>query len=219
MAYAQPFLRLVVSGTIANGAEQFSYGLSLINDFGTGTPPTEVPQGVIDAVTDFHSLGTVMAGTSRVNLIKLNEIGTDGRYTSNDETVLHELDPPVGPSGGNNHPPQVALAVSLMTDRARGRAARGRFYIPVGPAVALDGRLSTGNRDTILTAAYTFVSAINSAVPGYDVGIVSNIGSGAQAAVTKIRVGRALDTLRSRRRSLEEDYAESPEITEVPGDG
>lgn len=212
MAYPRPFLRLVCSGTLY-GAEAFSYSLSLIPDFASApVVPDEVPEGIIDAVTTFHN-GSRIGSQAVLRLIKLNAIGEDGRYLNDSETIYHEVDPGVAGTGNANHPPQVALAISLRTARQRGRAHAGRFYIPVGQSVApADGRLSVADATSIAGAATTLISSINAVDPQWNVGVASSVGEGRLQPVTHVRVGRVLDTIRSRRTSLDEGYVEGAPV-------
>lgn len=207
MAYPQNFFRLVCSGTLV-GAESFSYGLSIRKDFTTGSAPDEVPQGVIDAVTAFHRNGDLTTGSQAVlTTIKFNEIGVDGRYANSGETVLADFDPGIAGIGSTVMPPQVALAITLRTAKMRGRAHAGRFYVPhlSGPLGA-DGRLSAPAAANIATAATKFLNDLNTALAGIGrVAVLSDVGTGAVNDVTNVEIGRVLDTMRSRRRSLDED--------------
>lgn len=211
MVYPVPFLRLAVIGTLY-GSETFTYSLSLRRDFDAPLdPPDVVPQGVIDAVTTFHAAGghSMTSTSAHLTMIKLNEIGTDGRYTSEGDTVQHEFDTPVPGSGVPLHPPQIAVAVTLRTAKRRGRAHAGRFYLPMlAQTMGPDGRMSVGAQQGLATAATTFLDDLNAALPGYEVAVLSNVGTGEVETVTHVAVGRVVDTMRSRRTSLDEDYFE-----------
>src|SRR5829696_1180948 len=128
MTYSRQFLRLVVSGTLYQ-REGFSWGLSLIsNGTGVGPAPTGISTGVRTAIETFHN--ATSSAPAKLSLIKLNLIGTNGRYV-NPTTVLHDYGTsPISPTGGVLHAPQIALAVTLQSGVARGRAKAGRFYIP-----------------------------------------------------------------------------------------
>lgn len=207
MAYPGNFLRLVASGTYFD-TEQFAWTLSLIPNFSSPTAgPEEVPQAVIDAVTAFHGSGSI-ANSARLTTLKLNLIGPDGRYVDDGDTVLHDFAPPGLPGGGQpRHAPQVALAVSLQTARTRGRAHAGRFYVP-SPTYPIDstGRISAADAEVMVGNASTLIESLNAALPEFIVGVASDVGTGRFQAVTNVRVGRVLDTIRSRRSSLPEEY-------------
>ena len=212
MPYPANFLRLVVIGGLPGG-EQWTWSLSFIADFSTLEPPATVPQGVIDALETFHGSSAVALGTGvTLNAVKLNEIGTDGRYVSPAETVEHVWDPPVGAPGTIQVPPQTAVAISLLTAKKRGLAHRGRFYLPMlGQPTGPDGRMSTSRQADLGAAVVTLLQGLNAAIgPNQVLGVVSNRRTGASNPVTEIAVGRVYDTIRSRRKKLEEDYIELP---------
>ena len=218
MSYIKPFLRLVAIGSIYD-VEQFSFSMSLIADTDNAGPPDEVPQGVIDAFQTFFTAGlgnlAPISEGAALQTLKLNEIGTDGRYTHQD-TVYYDYPNAVRGTGSRHPAPQVALAVSLGTDIRRGRAARGRFYVPLpnaevegtGGAVIAPGCLSPTNQGNYLIGAHNLVQSINDAVDGYMVGVTSDLGLGTQQPVTHVRVGRVLDTIRSRRNDFDEAHME-----------
>lgn len=207
MAYPANFLRLVANGTLYT-VERFSWSLSLI---GNGVAPTEVPPAVISAVTAFHGGQQVTSVPARLTDIKLNLIGTDGRYVSQTDTVQHDLPTPVQGTSGARHPAQIAQAITLRTGVRRGLASNGRFYLPL-PAgeLATDGRVEPVNAELLAEAAQTLVESLNAAMDGWRVGVVSNVGAGAARPVTAVGVGRVLDTIRSRRSSIPEGHVELP---------
>nr|CRY96819.1 hypothetical protein [uncultured prokaryote] len=220
MAYSEPFLRLVAIGSIY-GAEEFSFSMSLVSNVDGAQAPDEVPQGVIDAFTAFwatvDSGAGLISSDARLETLKLNEIGTNGRYTSQ-TTVLYDYPSPIAGASGLTPPAQVALAISLVTPIRRGRAARGRFYLPLpgfpvlgsGGGVTTPGAFSAGHQVAAANAAAALLNDINDAVDGYAVGVTSDIGLGTQQIVTDVRVGQIYDTIRSRRNKLPENYYTSP---------
>lgn len=220
MAYPDSFLRFVAIGSLY-GNETFSYSISFTrNESGRPAAPDEVPQGVIDATVAFHQ-STIGTGTGAVlQTIKLNEIGTNGRYVSSGDTVRHDFDPPVAGVGGANMPPQSALAITLRTDAQRGRAARGRFYVPtLARAVSQDGRITVAQATDAVAVSTTFLNALNAALPGWSAAVVSDIGAGTFREVKYLEVGRVLDTIRSRRTSLDEDRQTGADLTGWTGGG
>lgn len=207
MAYPANFLRLVATGTLFD-VERFSYSLSLI---GSGTAPAEVPQGVIDAVAAFHQTTDFISNAAKLSTLKLNLLDTQGRYVSQTDTV--EYDYPTLVSGGSGQPtaPQIALAITLRTAVRRGLASTGRFYVPApGGGVGPDGRITTTRQEAAVLAGQTLVNSLNAALPGWTVGVVSDVREGAARPVTSVSVGRVLDTIRSRRASLNESHVDAP---------
>ena len=216
MSYVRNFHRLVVSGSL-HDTESFSWGLSLVSSLQTtGAVVATVPQGIIDAVVAFHATEGVSSSAAKIETIKLNEIGTNGRYVNQGATVQYDLDPPAAGASSPHFPPQVALVVSLGTDVARGRAHAGRFYIPSpGASMETNGMIGPGWQGVVAAAAATMINAINATESVLRVGIVSNLGIGAEHPVTSVRVGRVLDTLRSRRTSLDEGYTVPIGVTDL----
>ena len=211
--YIEPFLRLVVSGPLYV-AERWSWSLALVSGAGSGDVPTEVPAAVRTAIEAFHG-GTHISSKALIDSIKLNKIGEDGRYVDQANTVQYDYAVPV-PGGSTTAAiaPQVALAVTLRTNAARGLAHAGRFYVPTPSATpGTDGRISQASAETVMQAASTMISAINTALPTWNVGVTSNVGNGLQREVTHVQVGRVLDTIRSRRTSLPEEYVTGAPLT------
>lgn len=214
MPYPQTFTRLVASGQLY-GTETFSFGLSIVPDFDNGpAPDTEaLVEAVADATATFFTAARISTA-AYLTLLKFNNIGPDGRYASDSETTQWEYDPAVRGTIGASPAPQIALAVSLMTAAARGRAHAGRFYLPVpSQAPETTGLISTADAQTVGTAATAWLRALNDLMPeGRVVGVASDVGAGTFRPVTHVRVGRVLDTIRSRRRALAENYVEMPPL-------
>lgn len=208
MAYPTSFLRLVVIGTLY-GSETFTWSLALRRNFDPdAVVPAEVPQGVVDAVTNFHTAtGNNLGAQAVLTAIKLNEIGTDGKYVSQGDTVMHEFVTGVPGGGTSVHPSQCAVAVTLRTAIKRGRASSGRFYLPkLASAVGSDGRMTAPEAQQIAQNATTFLTDLQTALnDDWQPAVMSNIGTGASQGITLVECGRVIDTIRSRRTSLEED--------------
>lgn len=210
MPYPRPYYRLVVSGTLPGG-ESWSYGLAM-NTMTSGDYAgtlEDVPQGVIDAVHAYHTSGLI-SSDAKLTEIKMNAVGTDGKYLSRTATTLHEEDTPLpGGSSASNQPYQVAVAISLLTTAKRGPGHRGRYYLPAPyiPNGAISaGELSISFCEAAATASATFINALN-AVGGPNVVVASNVGAtGAIMDVTGIAVGSRPDIIRSRGKSLVETY-------------
>jgi hypothetical protein len=206
MTYAQKFLRLVSSGTLY-GVEQFSWSLSLIDVEESASPPTVVPPAVIAAISTYHSsMSTSITQEAKLKTIKLNEIGVDGRYTR-PNTVRHDLTVPLGGGSGGYPIAQSSICVSLATPIARGHAHAGRFYLPPSTyANGADGCLTSTAVNGISQATKTMLEAVNASLAPFKVAVMSNVGMGTYQIVTAIKLGRVVDTIRSRRTKLPEAY-------------
>jgi hypothetical protein len=213
MPYIAPFLRLVASGTLF-GIEDFSFGLSFRdNNPTTQPPPDEVPQEIIDAYTDLWA-SNIISSSARLKTLKLNLIGTNGRYVGND-TVLYDF-----PGNGivsttnTDTPAQIAYCVTLRTDAARGRAHAGRFYLPVPAAGAnTAGVIDASTLSTFSFNIDTFLKALNESMVDWQLAVMSDIGTGTVRTVTHAAYGRVLDTIRSRREKLPEAYIEGEPLS------
>lgn len=217
MVYPGNFLRLVVEGAGYTG-ERWSWGLSMGTPAGlslSGASPS-VPAGIVAAVRKYHAVAGVVSPSAKLDLIKFNYIGADGRYVFESESVREEITPPVPGNGAGTPPPQLAICCTLRTAKARGRGSRGRFYSPyptgAGSVGAVDGRLAANIAKIYADAAATLINDLNavdvndSPAAGMRVIVASDAGPGAFEPVTAVEVGRVVDTMRSRRSSLDEDY-------------
>lgn len=192
------------------GGEQWSCGFRMWKAAGsTPADATALLVPISAAIATYHQGNTTLiSGAAKLSYVKVNAIGTDGKYIGQGTTEALYAD--AGGAGPNipPHPNQVALAISLVTGYSRGPAHRGRFYMPLPMfAVAADGLISDEDRDYARAAAQTLRTSVNSNASSHVMVVMSRkAGAPGHRAVTGIEVGRALDTQRRRRRSLVEDY-------------
>lgn len=218
MPYPGQFHRLVVMGTLYT--DVFNFSMSIVPHDGDGTMPA-VSDAQLLAVANVvgtwwpkttAALGSGAITAARLTGIKLNRIGADGRYVD-EVTKEHTYPSAIAGTGVGVMPAQVALAVTLRTAIDRGRASKGRFYLPptdqVVSNIGSDGRISVGGALGTATAARALINSINAT---YDlvgrVGVASNAGVGRFEIVTKVSVGRVPDTIRSRRSTQAEEPSE-----------
>ena len=101
-------------------------------------------------------------------------------------------------------PPQTALVATLDTPRV-GPSGTGRIFLPFpGFTLGSDLRISAADAQLAANTIAEFVRDLNGIGPGL-VSVMSSKGFG--TVVNSVRVGRAADTLRSRRKSVLEGYA------------
>lgn len=96
----------------------------------------------------------------------------------------------------------------------KGRRRRGRMYLPTFPPQLMDtkGRLTTGNRDELLSEMVAFFNDVQGATAGLDLispVVVSSVDQ-AQYKIQYLRIGDLVDTQRRRRNRLNESYAVAP---------
>lgn len=213
MVYA-PHLRLTCSGVmkLSTGPvwETFSYrvNLSLANALDTPFTPARAADYAADCVL-FHGDSRMgISAVSRLREVKLARIGADGKYLEN--PLIVATDTPGGSPAGLQHAPQVAWCMSLGTDR-RGASGRGRFYIPTPTALvnSADGLVEATPTTNATAGLQAFLNNLNNqaGVDGSAPKVTVSSVKGFNSDVTSCRVGRVLDTIRSRRQALQELYA------------
>lgn len=226
MPYA-PHVRCTALGRLSTSGERFAYGLNVargdsIAQAVFGNVFAENQTVFDDLAEDFRSFHATaaarIASAAVLEEVKFAQIGPDGKYTD-DPVIVNVADTPGGQAGGpvpeSMVLPQSALVVSLGTAR-RGPTGKGRFYLPM-PVIDLspDLLMPVSNRDPVEAAAATFINNINEQ-PGLDVlniRVVVASSKGYNTVVNSVRVGRAIDTMRSRRASIDEAYGVPTAIT------
>lgn len=209
MALVGKLFRLQWGGALAT-TESWSCSLHV----NTNTDPGLSATAFAPALKTWMSPGSAMCSSSaKLDEIKFNELTPvllpngkiSMRYalqTSNTAVVS-----PSTPGSGTPGPSQCSLVASTRTDLARGPAHAGRFY-PPSPALAIssDGRvIITVAADAALAHA-NLLKAINALlVPSGGHVVVFSVATQTAEVVTGVRVGRVIDTMRSRRTSLIED--------------
>lgn len=201
--------------------EDWQFGLALKGIVGD---PGTVQQGDLDSVVDAISGlwgNTDMGLSDRVPVkeVKVAPIGADGKYTSG--PLIASVNIPGGIASPPTFPPQVALVISLMT-ATRGSSGRGRVYLPAPNfPIGADWRIPTSHTTAQAVAFAQFIKDLASTGEPtpfptdalYTVCVASS--KGLLSPVSGVRVGQALDTMRSRRRSLVENYVASDSVTNV----
>jgi hypothetical protein len=155
------------------------------------------------AVQAFHARPTSKIATNailrEVRFAHVNALGVQDQ-----PTYLKAVDTRGG-GGSPLYPSQVALAVSLRGP-VRVSPARGRFYLPMPTAFVNEssGLMDAAVASGVADSAVTLANAISALGATTRMSIDSRYG---MATVTEIRVGRVLDTLRTRRNAVKEAYA------------
>jgi hypothetical protein len=155
------------------------------------------------------------SSNTRLQYVKLNEIGTDGHYASTTESYTNFLTSNVVGGGTSDLPIHVALCVTWLTGAARGPGSRGRIYVPQPAAGGLSagGRITNSRLTAIAGAWKDILSAVelnpDANGPGipspHKPSVVSDRGTnGVARTITRVRVGDVLDVMNSRRNRLTE---------------
>lgn len=207
--------KFTVRGRFLNTPETWSFGCHFRrhNEAGADAVNSDVNEGgVTTAVTTF--LGSTFFSNKIVtDDWRMYVIGPDGKMEGNGP-LLHEFTTPLpGGSSGAIMPPQCSLAITLVADD-RGPAKLGRFYLPgLVTALDTDWRISAAVATSVESAVEAFLKGIAGAIDlegltsSEAVNVSPNpVGSaGSRQGVDHIEVGRVIDTLRNRRKSMVED--------------
>lgn len=219
MVYPAAFHRIVLIGGLYS--DNFNMTLAMVPTGGAALPA--VTDTLLAAVGNFvgdwfnnpmtsgSETGIAITNQARLTSVKVNRIGTDGRYVD-PETKEHVFTTPPTGSLSSTIPPQLTLAVTLRGANERQRAGRGRMYPPPSSAsssVNTDGRVGTSTALSHAKGMLFLLSGLNDVYLTAGVnavaGIASHQGTGAFQAVSQVSVGRVVDTIRSRRNKLAED--------------
>jgi hypothetical protein len=191
-------------GPLSNPYEIFSYGFCLKSNAGSGVADADA---IAAKVAAYHSDSRTLISTrAHLTEVAVSEVGPSGAQNGQTARVVVDV---VGGSNGGTVPPQIAYRVSL-SDGLRGRSHRGGWYVPL-PAASLsadDPRMSANDAAGAAASAKDLIAALNSGPNAQQLIIASQV-LGA-LVVTQVRVGRALDTIRSRRNTMVEDYQTLP---------
>lgn len=207
-----PHRRLTLSGSLGTATpEGFSFGVALDETlFSAATDPEVLADIVTDCTAFFSRPGTSIHPQAVLRQVKVAKIGADGKYVA-DPLVQDGLAVPGGGMVSVLPPFQVSAAVSLGSDR-RGASGRGRFFLPL-PAGQIqgDGLWTVDFATSMRISCATWLADLNNR-PGIDPAgsfVVIASGKGFLSPVTTVRTGRAPDTIRTRRRQLDERYTEA----------
>lgn len=172
--------------------------------------PTEAEGELISqAIQGFWGLAANGVSPSFVlDEVKLALIDPDGRYPEDFEPMVLPIVPgiPGGATGGSRFPLQTACVASLTTAFVRGRAHRGRIYLPPIQADLTASFQWTGTPWTQRAAGVALmIEMINAQLTG-NVAVFSKVGAGTSRQVTGVAVGSRPDTQRRRARQQPETY-------------
>jgi hypothetical protein len=148
--------------------------------------------------------------------VKFAVIEPSGLYPPDAEPLIHTYTTPVQGGNGNNstYPLQVSSVASLLTSAARGRAHRGRIYLPpinadLNTTLVWQGS-ETNNRAGLLA---TMLTDVNGEIPG-QAAVYSRVGSGIHRLINGVEIGNRPDVQRRRARSQPEAYSTVGAVTD-----
>jgi hypothetical protein len=211
-----PHVRVTMSGTLgsATDGEAFACGFQFGGEGLDAVVALPVP-AQLDAVSAacqlwFSRATSSIWNTAKLTQVKFAVIGADGRYAG--DPYISTFLTVSGASSSNTHPFQVSRVITLDSAR-RGPTGRGRFYSPVPTgSVDADGTQQGAVALEAAGSARTMLNDVNAALTGAARVVVAS-SKGYNSTVTSVRVGRVLDTVRSRRTSLSEGYTADQIVT------
>lgn len=221
MAYTNAFHRLVLSGSLYSETFSTTLAVARAEDM---SPVDNVLLGQLWPIvgTWFGSVGTngpQFTSNCRLLEFKVNRIDVDGHY-ADPLSFTHDYGSGVVGGSAFSVAPQLTPVATLNTGVTRGLAHKGRMYLP--PALGYyipgtDGRADVVDAQRISRAVSTLINSINGAYSTWGgggdfngrVSVVSAVRTGAWHLVTSVETGRVIDTMRSRRSSLDENYQPS----------
>lgn len=190
-------------GPVSTPFETFSTGFTIHHD---GDVLTQAQHDAIVArvSTFWANAGANIGDQGVLRSVKSTHVQADG--LADVAPMLTNVTVAGQGAVGPIYPPQVAQAVTFRGPAAVHRVF-GRMYLPcpTSPVLA-DGLVADAEALQTANTVRTMLAGINTDLgAGAYVGIASKYGA---VRVQTVRVGKALDTIRSRRRDLPEAYIE-----------
>jgi hypothetical protein len=223
--YSHKFVRVTFSGTVFNGAEEWSTNLNIGWE---DANIDEINPGIAEEIagyweTFYENAAHAISNSWRCNEVKCAVINTNGKTDLDNIDYFTYSGGIFGGQGGTPFPPQITLAATMTSDQQRGLAAKGRMYLP-GVISGIDGgtgKLGSAFTNTLNTGFKTFLDALNAdtdipgsvilASKGHKTDQLDADGqpvyeNGINTFVTGCRIGNVYDTQRRRRNNLTETY-------------
>lgn len=206
MSKVYPYVRTVVSGTVAAG-QTFSWGIST---FPTALNLTQTELDSLNQDITTAALATPLAAGGAW----LQLLGPDGAYrkiqsyyyaaNATSATLVSAPSSFAAKTGtGNNSTPNDTAIVVSLRSNLPGRHGRGRVYLPADGATGSTHQLSSPGTNTVATEFANFLKALNllsvRALP-VQVIIASSLPVG--AVVTAVNVDSKFDTQRRRENKI-----------------
>lgn len=217
MVYAHRVNRVTISGTMFSGAEIWSTGFFLGEEGSDAADGSDLAATVIlDAWrVFFENVSSYVSTYCLTTQVKIAAIDVNGNTETDKVFYAYpgtELNG--GATAGNALPAQCSLVATLLSDRPRGKASKGRMYLPgTSIIVGAGGKITAAQAGTIADNLKTFFDALEASFDVPNQLILAAKGTGALPALTAqndvvetIRVGDVIDTQRRRRNGISETY-------------
>jgi hypothetical protein len=144
--------------------------------------------------------------TSRLTVLKVNNIDTDGHY-ADPVTHQHVYAPTIAGGGGTGAAPAFcSVAYTWETGRTRGPGHRGRIYPPNYNYIPTGSTISAADTAAAAAAARrllnVFLGVLDSAGHLVSPVVASKVGAGINNAITGVSVDDIYDVQRRRKNAL-----------------
>ena len=196
----QVAVKAVIKGTLATGAQDFSYGFWLnvgdVDFIGQSQLDT-ITGDVHDAIDTMHNTSSVAALMTSADVVTgVTCYSYNATSVTADLVSIAPLTTPRAGSGTANHPKETSLVTSLRT-LIPGRSGRGRFYMPAtGIAMTAGGVIASNTAvDDFADAVKTMFDDLGSATWAVS---VASFSKGHLYPVTSFQVDNKPDTQRRR---------------------
>lgn len=213
MAYASKHKYLTVHWTMtSSNVEEGQFGIR----FNSAADPTtaELNAAVLVVKGWWEVAANLIGDDYRLASLKLATIQPDGHYPDGFSPLIYDYSPVV-PGGTSiaisQFPLQVASVTSLTTAAARGRAHRGRIYLPpIAGNLDANYLFSSTNAQARATGCGNMIEGLNTAIVGGAASVMSKIGAGTTRTITGVQVGTRPDVQRRRAGRQAEAYLSEP---------
>jgi hypothetical protein len=216
MVYAHKVKRVTLSGTMFSGTEVWSTGFFLGQENTDATAPTQLEADAIRNAwtTFFSSSGASISNNYVFTQCKVASIDANGNTILDEVFYSYPATTVTGQASTGTLPAQCSLVCTLFTDRPRGKASKGRMYLPgIASTITNGGKLNITAAGTIPTALQTFFNTVLGSFDVPDPVILAAKGTGLLPGLTAqnepvigLKTGDVIDTQRRRRNNLVEVY-------------
>lgn len=164
---------------------------------------------IAPAIEAFFKTTGMISSKCTLEWIKLAYIGEDGKYL--EDAVVYDYETAVTGQASGSVEAQRSLALTFGSGKNRGAGRFGRIYIPMyAQTVGTDGYISVPNANAIVAAGATLLRALTTAFKDINPGteeitpIVLSDKTEINNPINRVRIGRLVDTMRSRRNKIKE---------------
>lgn len=202
-----------VRGTVAAPLERWAFGINFPADAVPVTGSDIVDDAIASECATAYDDNwfTAMNTDTILTRVKVSRVSADGTIALRGDGSLVQgewIGSKPGETAPMETPLQLAICVSLQTLRS-GATGKGRFFIPMIAAnvEATSKLLPVASQTNVANRAKAFLNDL-ATILTFPPQVVSS--KGYMTPVTSVRVGRVVDTLRSRRADLPEEYYSLP---------